>query len=187
MARRLGLAMPLFVALACAGSSDEEPVPSTEAMITDLCRKVASAKCDTVEDEQACAEELQEDQSRATQEGCRTQLDAYLSCAVSKPIGCTSYDGPSFPTVDESCGELRVAFGECWTKLSGMCAVGVGSGSPEVVTCTIKCPQLSSTCQGPDPNGPVDCACDMGPKAGTTFKATDCSLNLMWATGHTCQ
>jgi hypothetical protein len=50
----------------------------------------------------------------------------------------------------------------------------------------VSCPDFSSACSGPSPNGAVSCECDAGPNQGDTFEATDCGRDLIYKTGHTC-
>jgi hypothetical protein len=169
--------------VACGGSSDTTAAPSTQELIDDLCGKLAALDCARPDEAATCHQQAQEDQADAAQEGCEAELNAYYHCAATKAVYCGgSMETAPHPMVADDCSDLRTAFGVCWSRLDPLCGVGVGMG-----TCSINCSNLSSACTGPDPNGPVDCVCDSGPKTGTTFQATDCSKNLIWATGHQCQ
>lgn len=169
--------------LACGGSGDDEPAPNAGALAAELCAKQAAMDCAAPQEEQTCLARLQIDLADAAQEGCQPELQSYLSCATSHPLHCGGIpEELPHPVIDDACSELSLAFGRCYTRIAEECGVGVGDG-----TCFLKCPSFSSACTGWDPNGTVECSCDTGPKAGTTFQATDCGKNLAWATGHLCQ
>lgn len=178
-----GLALAGVVLAACGGSTEPTDEPSTEALVATLCDAKAAMECARPDEKASCLAELAVDQADATQEGCEAELRAYLKCVNEKPLYCGGIpEEPPSPHVSDSCGDLRDAFFTCYSRLPLDCGLGVGMG-----TCSLKCPKLSAACQGPDPNGPVECVCDTGTKVGVKFQATDCSKSLIWATGHYCQ
>jgi hypothetical protein len=172
-----------FAFAACGGSADGTTEPSSDQLIADICAKKAAMPCASSSEQQDCLGDLQVDQADAQQEGCQAELSLYLKCASSHPLYCGGVpEQPPSPHAADECGALHVAFGECYSRIPADCGVGVGAG-----TCSILCPDFSSICHGPDPNGPVDCSCDKGPHQGTTFHANDCAKSLVYATGHTCR
>jgi hypothetical protein len=174
-----------YAVVACGSNSDAE-APSTEALIGDACAKIGSASCATQADVDQCNQKFAQKQAEATSESCEPELDAYLACVASNPVECASIDDSGLhPYPSSNCSELMSKFSQCWSHLPGECSVAVGV-APGPGGCALTCPGVKASCQGPDPNGPVDCICDEGPHAGLTFQATNCASNLSWATGHTC-
>ncbi len=186
------LAAGAILLVACGSSEDSAPgsgsQPSTEAMIADLCQKLAALPCAIANTEASCLQVNQTHVAAAQQEDCQAELAQYLKCAASHPPTCVpgatvSPPEEPYPAASSDCGDYYLAFSNCYTGLSlDECVV-----SAPTATCGIKCPNLSSICTGPDPSGPVDCTCDSGPRAGTMFSAGDCGVDLDWATGHHCK
>jgi len=174
----------------CGGTADAGQAsntgPSTQTLVDELCADFREAACGDAQDEQQCLVDLAEEQDLAVAEGCQTRLDAYLKCATAGTIGCSAIEGePLEPEVDSQCSELHATFWECVTRVPAECGVGYGAGA-DGVSCGVTCPEFSSKCQGPSQFGPLECICETGPHAGTTFAASDCSRGLIMATGHTC-
>ncbi|MBK7580071.1 MAG: hypothetical protein IPI67_07665 [Myxococcales bacterium] len=186
---RAGLvAVCAAVSGSCGGSDEPAAEPSVEALITLLCEKQAAVDCAKPDTEQRCLDDLHERVGFAEQEGCQPELHAYLKCASPAAVGCGTLTNGSEPSpyIDADCTDLNDAFFSCYTKLSPLCAVGLGVPGYTDIACTIKCAELSSLCHGPE-GGPYTCTCDSGPRAGTPFQSTDCGgMGLIWGTGHHC-
>lgn len=191
MGKLTAFGVALSVCAGCGGSSDNNGTttgPSTETLIGDVCSDMRQLPCGTDQIEQQCLASLREDQGFAESEHCTTEFDQYLQCASSKPMSCI-VEETNPPTtravVNVQCSGLDSAFWKCVTLIGPDCSVGFGPTSTGV-SCGITCPDFSSSCQGPSQSGPVDCTCQTGPHAGTTFQASDCDQSLAIATGHTC-
>jgi len=189
--RFLGSVIVLFASVtltACSSSSDSPGSnANTSSLIADLCKKLGAAACGSPEIEQQCLSELAQDRTDAENEGCQSELNAYLTCANAGPIECSAIEGsPLRPGVAADCSEKSGAFHECVTGVGPECGVSSGPG-PNSVFCGVNCADFSSMCQGASQNGPLDCVCQTGPNAGKTFTAADCSRGMIMATGHECR
>jgi len=186
--RVAGGACLVFVIAACGGSSDaKETPPNASELLSEVCRQAREAPCGSEAAEQDCLERLGRDRDDAANEGCESELNAYLKCASSRPMECVALDfEPARPQVVPACSDLHGVFSECITGVGPLCALGYGPGTDRV-TCSVSCPEFSSTCTGPSQFGPLQCSCATGPHTGLAFQAEDCSRGIVMATGHTCR
>jgi hypothetical protein len=207
--RTVVAAVALASAVGAGCGSQTADARGTSDLYTSLCANERASPCGTAAVEQACLSDARHEEQDARQYGCIPELDAYLRCASAHPIvRCGCIESGCSPEVDESCQSLMTSFQACIDWLSPGCLLGVrvglagnpadgglGAGNPASAeggtssggsVCSVDCPDLASTCQGNDPNGPVGCTCTSGPHAGRAFQAEDCSGSLLIATGHSC-
>jgi hypothetical protein len=179
-----------FVGVSCVAGGGAEDHKTTEELGAELCTHIREAECGTPELEAECLAELEQNLVDASHEGCETELDEYLWCATASAIECVTLDTEpprTYPVVANStCVELDSAFHECVTWVAPLCGIGAGTDPSGLALCSVSCPDFSSACSGPSPNGAVSCECDEGPNQGDTFEATDCGRDLIYKTGHTC-
>ena len=171
-------------AAACSGTRNGSPAVDTDALIAEVCNKLAALACATPATKQSCLDDLLVRLADAKQEGCEVEVDVYLQCANGNSVICDGGDEYGQPEVSSKCDAARQGFDACYTGLYGDCSVAIAPGPG--VKCEIKCTDLSSSCVASSSAGPVSCVCDTGPHAGKSFQASDCDKNLSWATGHNC-
>lgn len=158
---------------AACGSGSGDPATGSDPLVSDVCDKLAATPCAKPDTKQKCLTALHSFLTSAEKEGCQAELDTFLNCANSGPIGCSDY---GYPEVSSQCYANLQAFYEC-AGLPGDCEITMTAYPAG--QCKIDCQTVSASCQSPSPGGPMSCVCVKGPKAGQTFQATECSETLI--------
>lgn len=169
----------------CTSSTDER---TSQELGAALCAHIRDSQCGTPELEAECRADVERYHAEAARDSCEKELHAFLRCAADSPIECYELD-TNPPTThaepaDSTCSYLLVSFGECVYWIDANCGLGSNADGS---SCTVSCADFASSCEGPDPNGPVTCTCSEGPNAGLAFDAEDCGRDLMYKTGHLCR
>lgn len=175
--------MPALVVAACGGSTGtggQQQDPSV--LIQKACNNVVGLHCSTVTQQQ-CTDSMNQSHTEAVAKGCVSQFDAVLDCFTHQVTDCSQ---------DSSvvCSTQLHALDSCETAGSSGCSGGLHSpppGAPSYYqSCGLYCSGWSVQCETKT-SPTLECTCDTGPKAGTTFVAPSCQDLTSSLAGPFCQ
>ena len=160
------------------------------ALADNYCDKVAALPCAPPDGKQTCASGVSQEIADAEHAGCTAQLQQVLTCADGVTFTCDK-SGQITPNLLTGCKAQVNALDHCESGLAGGsdCSSGTagggGTGNNDV-NCSVTCPDVGASCNGPSATAPVACTCQGGAHDGLAFQATSCG-NLETITKQTCR
>jgi hypothetical protein len=167
----LGALTALALSVACGGEADPSPAPL--GSISQTCARFAEC-LDRAELQADCERDLAEKRTSATEVGCTTFYDEFLSCDEQHPGTCDPNVGYGLAP---ECSRAVDAVDDCIRdRRPPQCSLGTPpcTNPPCLLnSCDIDCGDFAADCSGP-PGQPMSCVCTKGARTGQAFSTADC-------------